>query len=180
MATTLNETRERLSKALQPGLRRLGNWWEERAPSERRILLLLGFVLVVFILYSLLWQPMLTARNQARSDYVAARQTYNWMAANASAIDAVRGHSQGAVSANNHWVRNINQSAAAAGLALKGFTPQGNQSVRVALEAQPFANVMQWFSQLRQQAGVAPASVVISASNSPGRVNVQVTLTGGQ
>lgn len=179
MATTLNDTREQLSKALAPWLQRLGHWWGERAPSERRVLLLLGVVLVIFMLYSLIWQPLLSARNQARSDYVSARQTYNWMAANASAIRASNGRSQSAASANNQWVRNINKSAAAAGLALKGFTPQGSQSVRVALEAQPFANVMAWFAQLRQQAGVVPASVVISAANTPGRVNVQVTLTGG-
>jgi general secretion pathway protein M len=74
---------------------------------------------------------------------------------------------------------NINQSASDAGLALKGFTPQGDQSVRVDLEQQPFAAVMAWFGKL-QQSGIHPSNVVISSTSEAGLVNVSVTLEGGK
>lgn len=172
-------SRNEIMKYVAPLRQWWQHWWQERAPREQQVLQLLGLALVVFLLFVLLWQPLWSARNEARARYLSAHQTYDWMQSNAAAIQHARASSQQTRSSNSDWVMNINQSAAAAGLALKGFTPEGSNNVRVVLEKQPFATVLAWFATLKQTAGVVPANVQISATHDAGLVNVQVTLAGG-
>src|SRR3546814_145364 len=143
-------------KQLQPVLGWLKSLWQERAPRDQQVMQWLGLVLAVFLLYTLFWQPLMQARIDARSHYVSAHQTHDWMLANAAAIEQTRTSDNRTLSSD--WVMNINQSAAAAGLALKGFTPQGSNSVRVVLEKQPFSAVLVWFETLKQASGVLPAT----------------------
>lgn len=167
-----------MARYLTPLSLKLQHWWQERAPREQQVLRLLGVMLVVFLVYALIWQPVMQARSEARARYLSAHQTYDWMQANAAAIHAARKQDGASPSGASDWVMNINQSAAAAGLALKGFTPEGSDSVRVVLEKQPFATVLAWFETLKKSDAVVPASVQISATSDAGLVNVQVTLTG--
>lgn len=161
-------------KQFEPLQRQLRLWWDAREPRERWVLGLLALLVALFLLQLLVWQPMLQARDRARAGYLAARETHLWMQSNATAIRLARQHQ----ASGGDWVADINQSAADAGLALKGFTPQGEQGVRVTLERQPFAALMLWLEQLKQQHGVLPANVDISATQEPGLVNVQLTLIG--
>lgn len=164
-----------LSKQVELMKQRFLPWWEAREPNERRVLAMLAVVIVVFLLHVLIWQPMMQARDRAQANYLSARETYLWLEANAVAIRQMR--QQRTAATGRGWMDDINQSAADAGLALKGFTPQGEQAVRVTLERQSFSALLSWLEELKQQ-GILPANVDISATQEPGLVNVQATLAG--
>ncbi len=156
----------------------LDNWWSQRTASEQRVLSLLGAVVALFLLYSLLWQPVMHANEMAQKRYIAAQQTYSWISANAEAINTSRQQATGHQGGGD-WAMNVNSSASAAGLKLKGFTPQGDGGVRVTLQQQPFAAVVDWFNTLKEDEAVVPTNVEISATSKPGRVNVHVILSRG-
>lgn len=154
----------------------LQRWWQQRVERERQVLKLLAVAGAVFVFFSVIWLPLTQALSSAESRYLSAKQTYDWMSANAPVIrsSAKDGTVQ---SIQGDWVMNINQSASAAGLALKGFTPQGSNAVSVTLDKQHFASVMSWLNQLEQK-GIFPTTLVINKSTQPGLVDVRVSLSG--
>lgn len=166
-----------LAQNLAPLQKRLTHWWQGRAPREQQVLTLLGVIFVVFVLFSLFWQPVMHARQEAKSDYVNAKQTYQWIQSNAASVKQAH-KGQGTQQAAD-WISQLGQSAKASGLTLKGFTPNGDSQVRVSLQSQPFAAVMGWLGKLHRDAGVLPIRIDINAADKPGRVNVNVTLGSG-
>lgn len=165
-----------LNQAFQQNTQVIQHWWQQRLAREQLVLKVLFAVFVVFCAFTLVWQPIAQSMSSAQSRYITAKQTYDWINANAPAIKAAA--KQGNISAaDGDWVMNINQSATAAGLALKGFTPQGSNAVSVTLDKQRFDAVMAWLNQLEQK-GIFPTSLVISKSTDPGLVDVRVSLSG--
>lgn len=166
-----------LKTTLQPYLEKLQHWWNTRLPREQGVIKLLALVLAIFLLYSLVWQPMATARDMAKDQYLAASQTYQWFSANEAAVMAMKSSTSSTAStAKKDWVMNINQSAQMQGLRLKGFTPKGSQEVSVVLDKQPFSGLIGWLTTLRRE-GITATNIVISETTStPGQVNAHMTL----
>jgi type II secretory pathway component PulM len=58
---------------------------------------------------------------------------------------------------------------------LRGTQPDGNQSVRVQLEAAPFDILLAWLATLDRQYGLGVDSITIDRGNAPGLVNASVS-----
>lgn len=165
---------ERMRTTLTPAL----VWYRERDAREQAVLRLLAATLVVAVFWFALLSPLLSGRDQARQQWISAEQTRQWIEDNREAVMAARQQS-GAGSAGGDWIANLNARAAEYQVTLKGYTPEGEDSVRVLLEEQPFSNVMAWLQALERGAGVSPASIEISEGSREGTVNVRATLERG-
>ena len=82
MKQQLEQARSQLNKRLQPAF----EWYASREPREQTILQLLAAVIVLFLIYALIWQPIWNARESARQRYVANEQTRQWIELNAVRI----------------------------------------------------------------------------------------------
>lgn len=151
-------------------------WYRQRELREQRALLALGLALLVALVWWLLWQPLYEGRQEAREGYIRAAQTLSWMRDNAPAVRGAQQTSSSGPSTEQGWTGRISSSASAHSLSLKGFTPEGDGSVRVMLENQSFAHVMAWLKTLHAEQGVRPSSIQISRGNDPGGVNLRATL----
>lgn len=165
--------KQQANRTLQP----VRQWYESRDGREQVSLQALAAMLVIAILWFMIWQPLLSGRNEARQQWISAQQTRQWIASNADAVEQAR--QQGNAPAAGNWIGQLNTGAAAHELTLKGYTPQGDDSVRVLLEDQSLANVLTWLQQLHQDAGVAPSSIEITEGGRDGTVNVRATLERG-
>ncbi|EKF73587.1 general secretion pathway protein M [Alcanivorax hongdengensis A-11-3] len=149
-------------------------WYESREPREQRVLQVLALVMALVLLYWLLWAPSMAAREKARQRYIANTQTLEWISDNAEAVRAAtRGSDRNAPPGN--WVSNVSRSADQYGLTLKGFSPQGNQSVRIQLENQPAAQTVLWLQSMVSQ-GLELASIEMSPGDKPGTSTLRATL----
>lgn len=165
--------RTRLEPWLAPARRRFAGL----EPREQRALVLLAGALAVAGFWWLILQPLYEGRMEARSRYIRATQTLSWIQQNAPAVRAARANTSTRAASDSGWASRISSSAAAHDLSLKGFTPEGSNTVRVVLENQPFAGVLTWLQSLRREEGVSASSISISRGERPGGVNVRMTLT---
>lgn len=154
------------------------NWYLSRDPREQRVLRLLAVTLVVALFWFLVLSPLKNGRDQARQSWIQAEQTRQWIEANREAVTRASSQNPSAVS-DGDWIGNLNARAAEYQVTLKGYTPEGGDSVRVLLEDQAFSQVMAWLQALQREAGVSPASIEISEGGREGTVNVRATLERG-
>lgn len=161
-----------LKKVAGERLQQLEQWYASREPREQLILKVLAVVLVVVLLYWLLLAPSLAARNRAQQQYISNVQTRDWIEANSLAINAARKDGKG-LPAN--WVSEVSRSANSFGLTLKGFTPDGNRSVRIEMEDQQASQVVLWLQSL-QEMGVVLSNLEMTPGDKSGMATVRATL----
>ncbi|GAA5118712.1 type II secretion system protein GspM [Alloalcanivorax gelatiniphagus] len=173
MKQRLREGRSQLNKRLAPAV----TWFQDREPREQRILQLLAVLLAVAVVYWLIWQPSWNARQDARQRYLSNQQTLAWIEANADAVRAARGGGKpGTTQLGSNWVSEVSRSAQNYGLTLRGFTPSGNDSVRVQLENQEASALLLWLQSLEEQ-GLTLATLEMSAGDKSGTASLRATLT---
>lgn len=169
---TLQQIKHKLTQRLAPARQ----WYDGREPREQRVLQGLGIVLLFTLAYWLIWAPTVSARDQARDSYLANQQTLQWMQSNAPAVEAARrGQSSSTPRPGRDWVGNISRGADRFGLTLRGFTPEGDASVRIQLENQSAEQTVLWLQSLQQQ-GLVIASAEMSPGDAPGTSTVRVVI----
>jgi len=154
----------------------LEQWYASREAREQTVLKVLAGVAFFVVLYWLIWAPSLAARDQARQQYVANMQTLEWINANSDAVQAARANSSNVGSSlSGNWVSDVSRSADDFGLTLKGFSPDGNRSVRIQLEDQPAAQTVLWLQSL-QEKGVQLGNLEMTPGGKSGTATVRATL----
>ncbi|MCC1498102.1 type II secretion system protein GspM [Alcanivorax sp. 1008] len=151
-------------------------WFSQREPREQLALRVLAVALALVLLVALVWQPLVASHDDARDLYAKNSRLHAWIEDNS---EVVRRASQGgnrAPAPGGDWIAQLSRSAAAAGVDLRGFNPEGDQSVRIQIEAQPFADVVNWLQQLETGQGIRVATAEFSSTSSSGLVNLRATL----
>ncbi|MEE4252237.1 MAG: type II secretion system protein M [Alcanivoracaceae bacterium] len=151
-------------------------WFSQREPREQLALKVLAVALTLVLLVALIWQPLVSSHADAKAEYARNSRLHAWIEDNSAAI---RGASQGGnrpTAPAGDWIAQLSRSAATAGVDLRGFNPEGDQSVRIQIEAQPFADVVNWLQQLESGQGIRVATAEFSSTSSSGLVNLRATL----
>ena len=151
-------------------------WVSQREPREQLALRVLAVALGIVLLVVLIWQPLVSSHADARALYAKHSRLHAWIEDNSTVI---RGASQSTgrrPAAGGDWVAQLSRSAAAAGVELRGFNPEGDHAVRIQIEAQPFADVVNWLQQLESGQGIRVATAEFSSTSSSGLVNLRATL----
>ena len=173
MKQQLRDAREQLRKRLAPAM----TWYQERETREQHILQLLAALLAVALLYWLIWQPGWNAREDARQRYLANQETLLWIQSNADAVRGARGGGErNSPQLGSNWVGEVSRSAQDYGLTLRGFTPNGSDSVRVQLENQEASALLLWLKALEEQ-GLTLTTLEMSAGDQSGTASLRATLT---
>lgn len=174
MNRKIEHSREQLRQRLAPAIA----WYQQREPREQRILQLLTVLFALALVYWLIWQPSWQARQDARQRYLANEETLAWIENNASAVRSARSNSSEKTTSSlgANWVSEISRSAQTYGLTLRGFTPNGDRSVRIQMENQPASPTLLWLHSLEEE-GVALATLEMSAGDEPGTASLRATLS---
>ena len=90
-------------------------------------------------------------------------------------MQAARAGSNNTSSLPENWVSDVSRTADDFGLTLKGFSPDGNRSVRIQLEDQPAAQTVLWLQSL-QQKGVQLGNLEMTPGGKSGTATVRATL----
>lgn len=167
------QQRARLEPKLAPAMA----WYRQREEREQRALQILGAAFLVMLVYLMLWKPVIDGYQSARDRYQHHQGLLNWIESNAAAIRRQQNTvpTTGRV-AGGDWINVINSSASNEGVSLRGFTPEGDDAVRVSLEQQSFAAAMGWLQTLESEHGIRAANVEVTAGQQSGTVNIRATL----
>lgn len=152
-----------------------GRWYFTREPGEQRIVAVLAALVLLALLWLLVWKPVSDWREVADNRYRNAQAELDWMQANeerARALAASGGGRQG----QRSLVPIITRSAKSQGIEVSRLQPEANGVVSVALQSQPFNDVLSWLHQLEVNNGVQIQRVAVDADGRAGRVNAQIRL----
>ena len=155
----------------------LRNWLAGLAPRERNLVYAAGGLVIIALLYFVLVLPVTTmaAKRAARVEQKTADLA--WMQASAPQAMAAAGAAQ-AGGGGDSLVVLVDRTAREAGLgnSLRDQSPDGNNGLRLRIEAASFDRLITWLASLQQQYGVSIESATVGAAAAPGFVNATLSL----
>lgn len=163
-------------------------WFIGLSVRERVMVLLAAITVVGFILYTMVWSPLLTRNTTLESRVNAQRAELAWMRRAAAEVQRLRagmGRAQGEGHATSTdkgaGASLLSQIAATARThhldgALSRIQPEGTTGVRLWLDNAPFDQILPWLDGLVRRQGVVIHRLTLERQSTPGRVDARVWL----
>lgn len=152
-----------------------GRWYYTREPGEQRIVAVVTVLVVLAVLWLAIWKPVSDWREVENNRYRNAQAELDWLQANEGRARALAA-SGGGRGGDRSLVPVITRSAKAQGIEVSRLQPEANGVVSVALQGQPFNELLSWLHQLEVNNGVQILRVAVDAEGRSGRVNAQIRL----
>lgn len=153
-------------------------WFLSLEANERRMLIIAAPLLLIMLLYVGVWEPMVNSVAELRTSTAEQESLLAWMRGAAQEVKQLRGRSGQRTKpvSGGSLLSLVDRTAKSGrlGTALKRVQPDGDQKVRVWLEAASFDDVVRWLTALQTRHGVRVASSVFQALETTGRVDVRL------
>ena len=146
-------------------------WWQQLNSREQRLVASMGLVFMVFIFYSLIWQPLNNNLAEAESKLARQQQLLTWVQDNTALYQQVKGASgKGKLTASISSV--ANRSANTFKLNITRMQPQGDD-LQVWIESTPFTQLLFWLEHLANKEGLQVTAIDLTQGNKVGEVKVR-------
>lgn len=161
-------------------------WLSSRSPSEQRVLITGLFALSLWLIYSLLWDPLYRDVRHLRISIQNQAETLAWMRNAQGEILRLRGSSRRATRAMNPQplLTVVDRTLGDAHLrdAVRRLQPRDDSHVQLWMEGAAFDPLVQWLATLSSQHRVSVVAVSMQRRTLPGTVDVHVSVqaTKGQ
>lgn len=152
-----------------------GRWYASREPGEQRIVLALVGVVALSVLWLGVWKPVSDWRAMEHNRYQNAQADLDWVRANESRARTLAGSGESSGGPRS-LLPIITRSAEAQGIQVNRLQPEGSGAVSVAVQGQPFNELVRWLHQLEENNGVTVQRLAVDAEGRPGIVNAQIRL----
>lgn len=145
--------------------------WQHLNKREQRLVASLGGVFLLFILYSVIWQPMNDGIAEANEKLVKKRELLTWVNENtASYLQAKR--SGGKAKSKGSLSRVVNASAKNYKLTITRMQPQGDD-LQVWIDNTSFTQLLFWLEHLANKEGLQVKAIDISKGSSAGEAKIR-------
>ena len=151
----------------------IGRWYHSREPNEQRIVLALTVLVAVTLLWALIWKPISDWNTLERNRYQNAQAELDWVRANEQRARAAASTGNGPTGGRS-LLPIITRSAEAQGIRVNRLQPESGGVVSVAIQGQPFNDLLRWLHQLQENNGVTVLRLAVDAEGRPGIVNAQI------
>lgn len=165
--------------AMKIYLQSLQRWLDSLQPRERQTVVGGGISLAVILFYLLLWDPVMSARDELRQGVDTQRQELIWMKTSAQEIRQLQsgGGAIPANIANQSPSTLVTMSAQSNGMQeFIGKMDSTSNGVEVTLNNADFNRVMSWLSDLQNRYALQPKKIVIEPQADPGTVNARISI----
>ncbi|MFV0278614.1 MAG: type II secretion system protein GspM [Parahaliea sp.] len=154
-------------------------WLERFSAREQVSLLVLAIALVLYLIYMLLWQPLQSRREQMFERNTATAVSLQRVDAMVSEILALREGDRARPSRRN-LTSVVNQTTAAAGLAVSRLQPNSRGEIQVRFEGADFSALVGWLHEIEYGQSLLVREVSMTQTGSAGRVDATVLLGQGE
>lgn len=160
-------------------LQQLRSRFESLEARERYFLLSAVVVVSLTLLYLLVVEPLVQYHEQLETRIETQRQEVAWMRGAVQVLRERGGPAPANVESGGSLLALTDSSARSAGLAkpLKRIQQDGDDAVRVRLEAAGFDQVILWLDDLERRYGVVATEMSVDRAEGAGLVNASLTLT---
>jgi general secretion pathway protein M len=156
------------------------DWFLSLTQRERIMVQVAGSVLVVFMLYLLILEPISSNYSKNKKNVASSTQTLEWMRSAAQEVKQLRGGGEilEAPQGKQFVLSMIDRSARKAGLSavMKRVQPEGDSGVRVWFENAAFDELIKWLAIIESKHGLSVNEINFEKTESTGLVNVRVFL----
>ncbi|MBA6350530.1 type II secretion system protein GspM [Colwellia sp. BRX9-1] len=146
-------------------------WWQQLKSSEQRLVAMMSFVVVLFLFYSAVWQPLVTNTDKAQQKIMRQQALYTWVQENT--LRYQQSQKRVASSASNASLSSIvNSSAGRNNISIARLQPQG-EDLQVWIDEVPFTQLLSWLEFLANNEGLLVKSIDLSKADRNGVVRVR-------
>ena len=155
-------------------------WFAGLEPRERQLVSGGAAVLALLLLYTMIWEPIVSGYRNLQEDVAQQTETLAWMQQAAAQIRGLQRSDAGGAArglGGRSLLAVVDQSARSGGLgnAIKRIEPDGSKGVKVWLEGVAFDPMILWLGKLTKTYQIETSLITIEPQGG-GRVNARLTL----
>ncbi|MBL4910434.1 MAG: type II secretion system protein M [Alteromonadaceae bacterium] len=154
---------------LAPHIQKGQQKWQQLNGREKILVSVMSLVVVIFLLYSLIWQPLNTQLVKSTKKLTRQQQLLTWVEKNTARYQQF--NKNGKVSRGS-LTGIVNQSARQKNITVTRMQPQGDD-IQVWIDEVPFELLLQWLEQLVSVNGLQIQAIDLSATDDQGMVRVR-------
>jgi len=146
-------------------------WWQGLNLREQRLVLAMGSASTVFLLYSLVWQPLNDSLAKTEKNLTNRQALLTWVEDNTAhyqSIKSVGGKQKSSGSLSSIVNRTANQQQ----LTITRLQPQG-ETLQVWLDSAPFTQLLFWLEHLANNEGLQVQAIDLTQGENQGEVRVR-------
>ena len=146
-------------------------WWQGINQREQRLVLVMGSAFIVFLLYSLIWQPLNESLAKTEQKLASRQVLLAWVIDNTSRYQHAKAMGKDNKSSSS-LSSIINRTANQQQLTITRIQPQGD-NVQVWLDSAPFTQLLFWLEHLANNEDVQVQAIDLAQGEKQGEVRVR-------
>jgi general secretion pathway protein M len=146
-------------------------WWHGLAIREQRLVLAMGSAVAIFLLYSLVWQPLNENLAAAKKNLVNRQALLTWVDENTARYQSAQ-LSSGKNPTTGSLSSIVNRTANQQQLTITRMQPQG-ELLQVWLDSVPFTQLLFWLEHLANKEGLQVQAIDLTKGDLQGEVRVR-------
>jgi len=155
-------------------------WFAGLEPRERQLVSGGAVVLALLLLYTMIWEPVVSGYRNLQEDVAQQTETLAWMQQAAAQIKGLQRSGAGGAArglGGRSLLAVVDQSARSGGLgdSIKRIEPDGSKGVKVWLEGVAFDPMILWLGKLTKTYQIETSLITVEPQGG-GRVNARLTL----
>lgn len=155
----------------------LRQFWAERAPRERSILLAGGSLLIVVIVYLMLIEPAWTGIGRLERSLPQQRASAAELDALLGEVKSLKSRPQVATMSATDARGALDASLAKAGLKAARIVPLADGDVQLTFSNVPYGTWAPWLAGIERELGARATAVTVTGRDAtPGNVDVEIAL----
>lgn len=151
--------------------------WHRLSSREQIIVLVSGFLLMIFLLWRLLWLPLQLENKQLKKGIKNSQEQLAWIQNASTEVIQLRGlkpatrqnRSVMSIAGNVLARQNLRKS-------LKQMKPKGDKVVRISLKGASFDATMKFLGELESRHQIHCSKFSLTPDKEVGRINLNMTL----
>lgn len=146
-------------------------WWQGLNLREQRLVIAMGSAFSLFLVYSLLWQPLNDNVVDTKKRLASRQALLIWVTDNTARYQNIQksGDSKQSTASLSSIV---NRTANGQQLTITRMQPQG-ETLQVWLDSAPFTQLLFWLEHLANNEGLQVQAIDLTRSDNEGEVRVR-------
>ena len=146
-------------------------WWQGLNLREQRLVLVMGSAFSIFLLYSLVWQPLNDNLANKKKSLASRQALLTWVVDNTARYQSIQSTGSNKQSSSS-LSSIINRTANQQQLTITRMQPQG-EMLQVWLDSAPFTQLLFWLENLANNEGLQVQAIDLTKGDNPGEVRVR-------
>lgn len=147
-------------------------WWQGLNLREQRLVLGMSAAVSIFLLYSLVWQPLNDNLANTEKRLASRQALLTWVTDNTARYQSVKAAGGKKQQSKGSLSSIVNRTASSQQLTITRMQPQG-EILQVWLDSAPFSQLLFWLEHLANNEGLQVQAIDLTQGDNAGEVRVR-------